>query len=50
MRSRAAARLLLATESGYFTGRVLSEIYLGWADALAGDLDGGIARMKTPHV
>ena len=46
MRSRAAARLLLATESGYFTGRVLSEIYLGWADALAGDLDGGIARMR----
>ena len=46
MRARAAARLLLATESGYFTGRVLSEIYLGWADALAGDLDGGIARMK----
>jgi class 3 adenylate cyclase len=46
MRSRAAARLLLANESGYFTGRVLSEIYLGWADALAGDLDGGIARMR----
>ncbi|MFZ2059653.1 MAG: hypothetical protein WAU82_01450, partial [Candidatus Binatus sp.] len=46
MRARATARLLLATESGYFTGRVLSEIYLGWADALAGDLDGGIARMR----
>jgi predicted ATPase len=46
MRARAAARLLLATESGYFTGRVLSEIYLGWADALDGDLDGGIARMR----
>ena len=46
MRARAAARLVLATESGYFTGRVLSEIYLGWADALAGDLDGGIARMR----
>ena len=46
MRARAAARLVLATESGYFTGRALSEIYLGWADALAGDLDGGIARMR----
>jgi predicted ATPase/class 3 adenylate cyclase len=46
MRARAAARLLLATESGYFTGRVLSEIYLAWADALASDLDGGIARMR----
>jgi predicted ATPase len=46
MRARAEARLLLANESGYFTGRVLSEIYLGWADALAGDLDGGIARMR----
>ena len=46
MRTRAEARLALATESGYFTGRVISEIYLGWADALAGDLDGGIARMR----
>ena len=27
MKARAAARLVLATESGYFTGRVLSEIY-----------------------
>ena len=46
MKARAAARLVLATESGFFTGRVLSEIYLGWADALAGDLEGGIARMR----
>ena len=46
MRARAAARLVLATESGFFTGRALSEIYLGWADALAGDLEGGIARMR----
>jgi class 3 adenylate cyclase len=46
MRARAAARLVLATESGLFTGRALSEIYLGWADVLAGDLDGGIARMQ----
>ena len=46
MRARAAARLVLATESGFFTGRALSEIYLGWADVMAGDLDGGIARMQ----
>ncbi len=46
MKARAEARLLLSTESGYATGRALSEIYLGWADALAGDLDGGIARMR----
>ena len=46
MRARAEARLALATESGLFTGRVLSEIYLGWADALAGDLEGGVARMQ----
>ena len=24
----------------------VSEIYLGWAEAMAGDLDGGIARMR----
>ncbi len=48
MRANAQARLALSTESGYFTGRTLSEIYLGWADAIAGDLDGGIARMKRP--
>jgi predicted ATPase len=46
MRARADARLILATESGLFSGRALSEIYLGWADALAGDLDSGIARMR----
>ncbi|MFZ1886783.1 MAG: AAA family ATPase [Candidatus Binataceae bacterium] len=46
MRANAQARLALSNESGYFTGRALSEIYLGWADAIAGDLDGGIARMK----
>ncbi len=46
MRARAEARLALATESGFFTGRALSEIYLGRADAMGGDLDGGIARMK----
>ena len=46
MKARAEARLLLATESGYTVGRALSEIYLGWANALAGDLDGGIVRMR----
>ena len=46
MRARAEARLALSTESGYAAGRALSEIYLGWADALAGDLDCGIVRMR----
>jgi tetratricopeptide (TPR) repeat protein len=46
VRVRAEARLALATEAGFFTGRALSEIYLGWTDAMAGDLDGGIARMR----
>ncbi|MGB9463273.1 MAG: hypothetical protein WCA94_20495, partial [Candidatus Acidiferrum sp.] len=38
-----------ATESGFFSGRALSEIYLGWADVLDGDLGGGIAKM-TAHM
>jgi hypothetical protein len=46
VRARAEARLALATESGFFTGRALSEIYLGWADAMSGDLNDGIARMR----
>ncbi len=46
MRARAEARLVLATEGGYATGRALSEIYLGWADAIAGDLENGIARIR----
>jgi len=46
MKARAAARLALANEEGYFTGRAIAEIYLGWADALAGDLAAGISRMK----
>ena len=46
MRARAGARLAIATESGFFSGRALSEIYLGWADVLDGDLEGGIARMR----
>ena len=44
--ARAEARLAMAIESGYSTGRALSEIYLGWADAMAGDHEGGIARMR----
>ena len=37
MRARAEARLRLSIAWGYPTGRALSEIYLGWADAIAGD-------------
>jgi hypothetical protein len=47
MSARAEARLMLSTEGGYATGRALSEIYLGWAAAIAGDLEGGIARMRN---
>ena len=47
MRARAEARLAIATASGLFTGRALSEIYLGWADVLDGNLEGGIARMRA---
>jgi DNA-binding winged helix-turn-helix (wHTH) protein/predicted ATPase len=46
MRVRAEARLRLSIEWGYPTGRALSEIYLGWADAMAGDLERGIVRMR----
>jgi DNA-binding winged helix-turn-helix (wHTH) protein/tetratricopeptide (TPR) repeat protein len=46
MKARAEARLALSTESGYAAGRALSEFYLGWADALAGDLESGIVRMR----
>jgi adenylate cyclase len=47
MRARAEARLAIATALGLFSGRALSEIYLGWADVLDGDLEGGIARMRA---
>jgi class 3 adenylate cyclase len=47
MRAKAEARLAIATASGLFTGRALSEIYLGWADVLDGDLESGIARMRA---
>ena len=46
MKERAEATLVLSTELGSVNGRHLSEIFLGWADAMAGDLDGGIARMR----
>jgi DNA-binding winged helix-turn-helix (wHTH) protein/tetratricopeptide (TPR) repeat protein len=46
MKARAAARLALANEEGFFTGRAIAEIYLGWADALGGDVEVGIPRMK----
>jgi predicted ATPase len=46
MKARAEARLRLSIEWGYPTGKALSEIYLGWADAIAGDLERGIARMR----
>jgi class 3 adenylate cyclase/tetratricopeptide (TPR) repeat protein len=46
IRERAEALLVLSTESGGVNRRAFSEIYLGWAQAMAGDLDGGIARMR----
>jgi predicted ATPase len=46
MRARAEARLAISTAAGLFTGRALSEIYLGCADALEGDPEGGIARIR----
>ena len=46
VRTRAESRRALATESGFFTGRALSEIYLGRADAMTDDAEGGIARMR----
>ncbi|MFZ0887043.1 MAG: adenylate/guanylate cyclase domain-containing protein [Candidatus Binataceae bacterium] len=46
MRENAEATLVLSTESGNLHYRTWSEIFLGWAQAMAGDLDGGIARMR----
>jgi DNA-binding winged helix-turn-helix (wHTH) protein/predicted ATPase len=46
MKARAEARLRLSIEGGYPTGKALSEIYLGWADAIAGDWERGIARIR----
>jgi class 3 adenylate cyclase/tetratricopeptide (TPR) repeat protein len=47
MRARAQARLAIAIASGLFTGRALSEIYLGWADVLDGELERGILNMRA---
>jgi tetratricopeptide (TPR) repeat protein len=46
MRERAEAALALSIESGNVSSRAVSEIHLGWAQAMAGDLDGGVARMR----
>jgi tetratricopeptide (TPR) repeat protein len=46
MQDRAEAALVIAIELGNVTYGARSEIYLGWAHAMAGDLDGGIARMR----
>jgi len=46
MRERAVATLELATELGNPFRRAMSEICLGWMDVMAGDLKGGIARMR----
>jgi predicted ATPase len=46
LRERAEATLEAATDLGNITRRAQSEIWLGWADAEAGDLAGGIARMR----
>ena len=46
MRERAEGALVLLTELGDFMFRARSEIYLGWAQVMAGDLDDGIARMR----
>jgi ATP/maltotriose-dependent transcriptional regulator MalT len=46
MKERAEATLVLSTESGSLNRRATSEISLGWADAMAGDLESGIARMQ----
>ncbi len=46
VRERAEAKLVLSTELGSVTLRAQSEVYLGWADAMGGDLDNGIARMR----
>jgi DNA-binding winged helix-turn-helix (wHTH) protein/predicted ATPase len=46
MKARAEARLQLSIEWGYPTGKALSEIYLGWADTIAGDLEHGITRIR----
>jgi predicted ATPase/class 3 adenylate cyclase len=46
MKERAEATLVLSTELGNVNRRALSEIYLGWAQAMMGEIEGGIARMR----
>jgi tetratricopeptide (TPR) repeat protein len=46
LRERAEAMRALTTESGNVTQRARCEIYLGWAQAMAGGLDGVIARIR----
>ena len=46
LRERAEAQLEGATETGNPVLISMSGIFLGVADALAGDLDGGVARMR----
>jgi len=49
VRARAEAALAAASEVGNRVIRFLSECSLGWADAMAGDLEGGIAQMGRWH-
>src|SRR5208283_359042 len=46
MRERAEASLALSNEMGNRFFRDVSDLTLGAADAMAGDLEGGIARMR----
>ena len=46
VRERAEAMLVLSTELGNISRRARGEIRLGWAQAMAGNLDEGIARMR----
>jgi hypothetical protein len=47
VREQAEAALTAASEVGNRVICVLSESSLGWADAIAGDLESGIARMRA---
>jgi class 3 adenylate cyclase len=46
MRERATAMLALTTEVGNVSRRARSEVFLGWTQMLAGDLEGGIAQIR----
>jgi tetratricopeptide (TPR) repeat protein len=46
MQARAEARLQLSNESGYASGKALSEIYLAWAAAMAGDWERSVVRIS----